>query len=738
MKIPMPELLSPAGSVEVMKACYSAGADAVYMGLPRFSARAFAENAGGESYAEAIDYAHVHGKRLYLTVNTLFKEKELFGELYDLLKPLYEAGLDAVIMQDIGGMAFVHQAFPGLPIHASTQCTVTSPGDLPFYRQFDVKRVVPARELNLREVRALTDSGVEVECFIHGALCYSYSGQCLFSSLAGGRSGNRGRCAQPCRMAYNVDNEKGKTLRRDAYVLSLKDLNTLEELPDLLDAGIASLKIEGRMKKAEYAAGVTSIYRKYLDLLSEKGRGGFRVDPADQRRLFSLFNRQGFTDGYYKKHNAANMLTLKAPDFREEDTDFTGFIRENYIRKEHKTPVIVTYEARRGKPFRLSLSCELFGEIFTYNFIGDNVLQEAENRATTAEDVEKQLRKLGNTDFSTDSPGGVLDEGLFIPVSALNEWRRQAVSGLREEILKHFRRPAGISAAILPASGPKLSANTDSTGDKNESLFLSALVRTKAQLQAASACKDLKRIYLYASGLEPAAWKETVTKVRRAGKEIFLALPQVMRDKVSAWLTQNEENLREADFDGFLAGTFSEFEWVRGHFPGKSVISDHNLYAFNSPAGSELKKYGFSGLTVPVELNRHEALEAGFSGAEMIVYGRYPMMVSANCIHNTLEGCDRRPGVMYLTDRMKNRLPVLNDCTFCMNTILNGNPLSLLDCRSEVQALGVTSARLQFTVESGEETSDILELFGAVWARKERRPGNIENFTRGHFKRGVD
>ena len=269
MNKPFPELLSPAGSYEVMKACYSAGADAVYMGLDRFSARAYADNAGPETYIRAIRYAHLHGKKLYLTLNTLLRDSEIEQELYELIRPLYEEGLDAVIVQDGGVLHFLREFFPGLPLHASTQMTAADPWTAKLLSDFGLKRIIPARELSLPELREMQEmSGLEIECFIHGALCYSYSGQCLMSSLAGGRSGNRGRCAQPCRQPYNLFDSRGRKLNRDSetYLLSLKDLCSLDSLPELVSAGIASLNIEGRMKKAEYAAGVTSVYRKYLDL----------------------------------------------------------------------------------------------------------------------------------------------------------------------------------------------------------------------------------------------------------------------------------------------------------------------------------------------------------------------------------------------------------------------------------------------------------------------------------------
>ena len=300
------EILAPAGSYESFRAALGAGADAVYAGGPRFGARAFAENFTQEELVRAVGEAHLFGKKFYLTVNTLLKDPEI-ADLYDYLAPLYEAGLDAVIVQDAGVIEYIREAFPGMDLHASTQMTVTGSYGARFLEKQGVTRVVPARELSLGEIRQIREeTGLEIECFVHGALCYCYSGQCLLSSMIGGRSGNRGQCAQPCRLPYSVDGKK-------KYYLSPKDICTLEIIPDLVDAGIDSFKIEGRMKKPEYVAGVTSMYRKYTDLYLEKGRDGFKVLPEDREMLMDLYNRGGFSEGYYKKHNGREMMALDRP-----------------------------------------------------------------------------------------------------------------------------------------------------------------------------------------------------------------------------------------------------------------------------------------------------------------------------------------------------------------------------------------------------------------------------------------
>lgn len=301
------EILAPAGSYESFRAALGAGADAVYAGGPRFGARAFADNFTQEELVRAVGEAHLFGKKFYLTVNTLLKDKEI-ADLFDYLAPLYEAGLDAVIVQDAGVIEYIRESFPGMDLHASTQMTVTGSYGAKFLKKQGVTRVVPARELSLGEIRQIREeTGLEIECFVHGALCYCYSGQCLLSSMIGGRSGNRGQCAQPCRLPYSVDGKK-------KYYLSPKDICTLEIIPELVDAGIDSFKIEGRMKKPEYVAGVTSMYRKYTDLYLERGRAGFKVLPEDREMLMDLYNRGGFSEGYYKNHNGREMIALDRPN----------------------------------------------------------------------------------------------------------------------------------------------------------------------------------------------------------------------------------------------------------------------------------------------------------------------------------------------------------------------------------------------------------------------------------------
>ena len=436
------ELLAPAGSIDTMRACLKAGADAVYMGLQKFGARAYAANADTQSYCDALDEAHLAGKKLYCTVNTLLKDSEL-NELDALLRPLYEHGLDGVIVQDLGVLSRLHQLFPDLPLHLSTQTAVTGPGAVNYLKQFGVTRVIPARELSLEELRRIREeSGIEVEVFVHGALCYGYSGLCLFSSFAGGRSGNRGRCAGSCRLPYSIMDPSGRPVGDEnaRYPLSMKDLQTIEILPDILRIGVSSLKIEGRMKKAEYAAGVTSIYRKYLDKIVEDPEAHYKVSKEDLRHLFRLFNREGFTEGFFKAHAPESRVALHEKAFRAEEEDFLQSVRENYIEKPLETPVRGTYVFQEGVPVRLTLQAELGGRLFEASEATEALPAPALKSPVRKEQLEERLSKLGGTGFSMSEIRGEFGEGLFLAVSEMNELRRKAVRTLRDTILSAAHR----------------------------------------------------------------------------------------------------------------------------------------------------------------------------------------------------------------------------------------------------------------------------------------------------------
>lgn len=745
------ELLAPAGSFASLKAEVAAGADAVYMGGARFGARAYAQNADQDEMIAAIEYAHLHGCRLYMTVNTLFKENEL-GELYEYLLPYYKAGLDGVIVQDLGALSFIREHFPGIELHASTQMTITSVYGAKELKRLGCCRVVPAREVSLEEIRRIYDeTGMDIETFVHGALCYCYSGQCLMSSLIGGRSGNRGRCAQPCRLPYRVyGQENGTAVNKEDQkcVLSMKDLCTLDILPQILEAGVFSLKIEGRMKSPRYTAGVVRIYRKYLDRYLEYGSERYYVEPEDKKELLDLFDRGGFTSGYYTRHNGRDMIALKEkPEFRETNKELFDFLDREYVETEKKEPVEGYAYLAEGLPSVLTLTC---GDISVT--VSGQEPQAAKNQPMTREKVIRQLGKTGATAFEFTELEAEVCGALFLPVQTLNELRREGFEALTEAIQNQWRRKAPEAGEVQNGadSGEKSSRAAGCAGPvPDESagkrpMYLTVSAETGDQLSAALAVPEVRRICLDASSFQPERWAEFVQLIHQAGKECYLTLPHIFRTHAIGFFRTYRSCLEQAGFDGLLIRAFEEIQWMREEQISLSASFDASVYAWNHGAVHTLKEEQAAFITAPWELNSRE-LEPVFEAcrreglpAELIVYGRAPMMVSAQCITKTVKGCSKCPSLLWMKDRTGARLPVQNHCAFCYNTILNPLPVSLHGCADSVKRLAPEGLRLCFTIETGEETKAVLNAFAAEFIRGENAEPPFTEFTRGHFRRGVE
>ena len=745
------ELLAPAGSFASLKAAVAAGADAVYMGGARFGARAYAQNADQDEMIAAIEYAHLHGCRLYMTVNTLFKENEL-GELYEYLLPYYKAGLDGVIVQDLGALSFIREHFPGIELHASTQMTITSVYGAKELKRLGCCRVVPAREVSLEEIRRIYDeTGMDIETFVHGALCYCYSGQCLMSSLIGGRSGNRGRCAQPCRLPYRVyGQENGTAVNKEDQkcVLSMKDLCTLDILPQILEAGVFSLKIEGRMKSPRYTAGVVRIYRKYLDRYLEYGSERYYVEPEDKKELLDLFDRGGFTSGYYTRHNGRDMIALKEkPEFRETNKELFDFLDREYVETEKKEPVEGYAYLAEGLPSVLTLTC---GDISVT--VSGQEPQAAKNQPMTREKVIRQLGKTGATAFEFTELEAEVCGALFLPVQTLNELRREGFEALTEAIQNQWRRKAPEAGEVQNGadSGEKSSRAAGCAGPvPDESagkrpMYLTVSAETGDQLSAALAVPEVRRICLDASSFQPERWAEFVQLIHQAGKECYLTLPHIFRTHAIGFFRTYRSCLEQAGFDGLLIRAFEEIQWMREEQISLSASFDASVYAWNHGAVHTLKEEQAAFITAPWELNSRE-LEPVFEAcrreglpAELIVYGRAPMMVSAQCITKTVKGCSKCPSLVWMKDRTGARLPVQNHCAFCYNTILNPLPVSLHGCADSVKRLAPEGLRLCFTIETGEETKAVLNAFAAEFIRGENAEPPFTEFTRGHFRRGVE
>lgn len=731
------ELLAPAGSFAILKAVLNAGADAVYAAGDRFGARAYAKNFTEEEMLAAIDYVHLKGKRLYLTVNTLLKDAEI-KELYGYLAPLYEAGLDAVIVQDIGVLHFIKTHFPGLPIHASTQMTVTGAYGARLLLEEGCSRIVTARELSLEEISDIyRKTGAEIESFVHGALCYSYSGQCLLSSMIGGRSGNRGRCAQPCRLSYGLLAGQEAQERRggESYPLSLKDLCTIRMIPELVKSGIYSFKIEGRMKQAEYAAGVTAIYRKYLDIYERNPSRPYRVSDEDYQRLLDLGNRCGFTDGYYRRRNGREMVTFQKPS-HEKNTSITPLIHEDADGgSDNKENIKGILRLSINNPASLVLK---YNGIETET-VGD-VVQKAEKQPLSEKTVLEKMKKTGNTPFQFEDLQLEMDAESFLPVGALNQLRRKGIDTLYEAVLGQYRRTLPEHAGQSDASA---SWDQHAQRFEDETINLSVLTGTLEQFQAVLPQPEVKRIYLetFALGQKRlcGALKGLVQRAHDAGKECYLALPHVFRMQEARWYEDHWRLITEAGVDGVLVRNLEELSFVKEQqFPAHMVQGDYHLYAYSNEAVRGWRSLSLQQYTIPVELNRKELAGLDCTDGEMILYGYQPVMLSVQCLHKNMDGCDKVEGVSYLKDRYGNLFPVKNLCEDCYNVIYNICPLALFHQYRQIQALHPKSVRLSFTVENGDQVAQVFEYYRQALAGKTEKNGYGGKFTNGHFKRGVE
>ena len=746
------ELLAPAGSLKTLKAVIHAGADAVYLGGSMFGARAYANNFNEEELLEAIRFGHIHGRKIILAVNTLLKEYEL-GQLYDYLRPYYEAGVDAVIVQDMGVMEFIKTHFPNLPIHTSTQMTITNVEGARLLKEQGVERVVTAREMSLEEIQRIHDEvGVELESFIHGALCYCYSGQCLFSSIIGGRSGNRGRCAQPCRLSYEVlQGEKSLTGHHATPILSLKDMCTLPFLYELADHGVYSFKIEGRMKTPEYAAGVVSIYRKYMDSYLDGSR--IPVEKKDIRALLELGNRGGFTNGYYYHHNDSDMLSGESASHNKSEGVLQDNIRREYVDTELKEKIKGKLILNKECPAKIEVQ---YGKI-KVSYQGDMVLV-AQNRPLTKEVVTEKITKTGNTPFVFENLEVTMDDDIFMPVNQLNQLRRGALEALEEVLLKPYER-------TLPELVETSSAETDrqTTGNaiKEKQISGQSLSQTSGQQSAGSSTEV--RVLIEDAEQLPAVLKadfvdtvyldcmlytrenllrklsEDIDRVHASGKKAFYVFPFIFRQQTSLFYEKIMPELKKLPLDGIMVRSLDEIafikEWGNENW---QMVSDSNLYTYSNEAAEYFYRLGMIQDTIPVELNRKEILRRENSRSEMIIYGRLPLMITAQCIHKNTLGCMHQHKVLNLKDRYSVHFPVKNFCSECYNVIYNSLPVCLFKEDVTVKKIAPAAVRLSFTTETEEETEQILTIYGDIYKNGGILGQMPMECTNGHFQRGVE
>lgn len=811
------ELLAPAGSYETMLVAFNAGADAVYVGGQKFGARAFAGNFNEEELVRAINYAHMFDKKLYLTVNTLIKEEE-FSQLYDYIKPYYEAGLDAVIVQDIGVLKFIAGNFTDLPIHCSTQMTITGEefGKV-LAENKSVTRIVTPRELNLAEIKKMyTVTGLEIESFVHGALCYCYSGQCLLSSIIGARSGNRGRCAQPCRLTFSNAEQKVD----NKHLLSPKDLCTLEILPEIIETGVYSLKIEGRMKKPEYVASVVAIYRKYIDRYLKNGKKNYKVIQEDIDTLKDIYNRGGFTDGFYKRQNGSEMMTINRPNHCGVKVGNVLDINQNIIKIQtvrdikkgdileidSDTEFFAPYDIRKGEIFdykfkqkirfgnvkevirtrnealintllnnymydekgkiRLlkrrvniditilkdkNIEAAMWDNIFSVTTNG-NVPLEAKNKPITKDFVVKQLGKLGETCFAADSINVQLDEGLFVTVSELNEIRRSLVELFTKEIKETYRRYVdnrvnkdnGLNIADSLNKDNSLNTNIAyKTIEKSYSDFsnnITVLVSDMKQFETVISIYRGNRIYLEYAQFSLEEIASAVKMGNEKNVEVFIALPYILRANAKAMLEKEIDTLREIEPSGYLFRNLESFFYLKNKGINiKKVIFDSNIYAFNNETIKYYKSIGADIITASYETNGNEFKLLDRSFMEINVYGYFPVMLTAGCVRKTMnkclktilsadEACKLKSKDTTIVDRKSSSFTVRTVCRYCYNIIYNSVPIGLFQNIDELEALGFCGYRISFTTESPEEIENILLNYKNLKS----------NYTKGHFKRGVE
>lgn len=704
-----PELLAPAGSPEALRAAVQNGADAVYLGWGAFNARRGAKNFSDEEFAAALAYCHERGVRVFLTLNTLVTDRELPAAL-ETARQASRLGVDAVLVQDWGLFDLLRRALPDLPLHASTQMSLFTSGGAREIAADGCERVVIARECSAEDTRAICGScPVEVEVFAHGALCMCYSGQCEMSALIGGRSGNRGRCAQPCRLPYGVN-----APARNAYPLSLKDSCLADRLGEMADIGVACVKLEGRMKRPEYVAVITRIYARLL----EEGRSPTSQELAELEQAFS---RSGFTDWYWQGRRGAAMFGTRpenAPDPRELFDE----ARRAYEKEDLRTvPVDLSCSVTAGAPCTLTAS-DQDGHRVT---VTGPVPEAARTRALDGLELEARLRKTGGTAYRCDNVATLVDEGLSLPASAINALRRDALAALTAA---RTAPPKRRELPVPPLPDIDCSAETPQ------------LTLSVARLEQLSpALLDLGRPARICVPLEEASRMEALPG---GGSEWCVTLPRIWRDRDEPALRSQLEQARTLGFTSVLIGNLGHLPLVRGM--DFHLYGDYGLNVFNSRSLAYLKGKGLESACVSFELRFAQIRDLKkVLPAEAIVYGRLPLMITENCLVQNETGCrlDRQGACVpkdgpcrcsppnVLRDRTGAAFPLLPAYGH-RTEIQNSKPLYLAD-RPGYRTLGLSYARLRFTTETAEECVRILRDY------LDAAPA-AGDFTRGLYERGVE
>ncbi len=779
------ELLAPAGNMEAFISAINAGADAVYIGGDKFSARAFAGNFDIENMKKAIDYAHIRDAKVYVTINTLIKEREL-KEAKAYIKDLYSIGVDALIVQDTGIAMYIKKAFPDFELHASTQMTAHNGEGAKYLANKGFKRIVLSRELSLEEIRYIsTELKIETEIFVHGALCVSYSGQCLMSSMIGGRSGNRGRCAQACRMPYTLIN-KDSNDTREGFLLSPKDLCTIDFIKEVIETGTASLKIEGRMKRPEYVAGVVKNYREALEII-EGNKEGKINSKESYEELLQLFNREGFNKAYFYGNPGIELMAINNPkntgvligtvgkdmhislstDIEIKDgisNGSGGFTLSKIAKKGETVEKAIKGDRVRLYPVEYKIGDKLYktssesltkkyspyksesikspealsleysfkkDEPFTltgtykgrfYKVQGDKV-QEAINRPISRERLLECLYKIGDTPFNIKEIHELhYDEG-FMPIASINKLRRELFDIIEKTIIEGHRR-----------SFNELNYQREKRVKYDPLPKYLISINTKDQLKAFLS-EDYESCIVNLFSRKDSINEADLESLE--GKEVYLKAPNIIKKEFPRVSMIIERNLSK------IKGIVTSNQGIIEYFKGKTdIIGDYKLNIFNS-LSTDFYEEDLKGVTLSLELNKKEIADIASKSLlplQVISYGKTEMMIMEYCPigsiighKNSKENCslECEKGSFVLKDRMNIEFPVITD-RFCRCSLLNSLPLNIMDKEKELMDIGINSFRIDFTDESYEEALEVLK------SLREQRSINEKNCTRGHYKRGVE
>ncbi|MBE7032571.1 MAG: U32 family peptidase [Ruminococcaceae bacterium] len=689
------ELLAPAGNFECLVAAVQSGADAVYLSGKAFGARSYADNFDKETLEKAVDYCHLRGAKVYVTVNTLVTDSEM-QELSEYLVFLNNIGTDAIIVQDVGVMQLAKQIVPELLVHASTQMTVHNADGVKALGKYGVNRVVLAREVPLENIKRISENTeAELEVFAHGALCMCYSGQCLMSSIIGGRSGNRGKCAQPCRLPYSINGDRTKK-----FYMSLKDLSSVNHISELMEIGVTSLKIEGRMKGPAYVAAVVGVYRKYID-------NPHPIEKADAELLDRIFNRGGVTDGYLTGKVGREMFAFDKPDnpYHKGSDALEQELLSRIKNENRKLSLKCKIEIKIGQKPVITVCFDEVEAVYEADFL----VESAQKLPLSKDAVKAQLSKTGGTPFEFSKVDVFLDADVFVSAGALNNMRRAVLEKFEELYINRFKRQ---SVKLVPE------LLTD------EKLCEGGFVCEITTIEQFKAVKGLNFIYFYVPLHIIEQNREFFEAVR---DRIVIALPAIIAENRSADIEERAESLLK---DGFFAVQASNIAQTK-NFDGYRMFGGFRLNIFNSGALNFYKNSGIELSELSPELNVKQIQKIKkVIPVQTMVYGRLPLMVTENCVIRNNSKCPCN-GLNTITDRMGMVFPVIKDGEDCRSVVLNCKKTFLGYDMDKLKRAGVSFFRLYFTDESPEECMRVCESF---FENSGYRP---EDFTGGHFAKGV-